>query len=364
MSSPASYSQLESRTSSPAHHEAGEATEVTLSYPYRGGSRNGSVSPSGHTTAALSPKSTPRPELKLVTITTVPTAPNSPSSELSQSPLSSCSSLSLLTPSTSNTSFNSPIFPASNSFKLPLHSRPLLPAPSTIRLPPPPLPYPIVPRSTSIATSPSPTPSPNSPDPTYAFPSKEDQIGTSLTRSSSVDSLSRAGPSRSNATHPYKRPDTSEESNKSAAAKRRKMWNHALEKSVFTPQELSTMTAPNRRTIYTGTLEHHIEQLHQQLLDLELYPVPMDDLEQYRGLNSKTAKSMVAGLQKDFSDLQLKKLELQRANQAMRACLMDHGINVNLAAHPVLQNAAGRRHSLDSSASHLTHYPNYFNASK
>lgn len=50
------------------------------------------------------------------------------------------------------------------------------------------------------------------------------------------------------------------------------------------------MSAPNRRTIYTATLEHHIEQLHDQLLKLELFPVPMDDLEQYRGLNSKTAK--------------------------------------------------------------------------
>lgn len=89
------------------------------------------------------------------------------------------------------------------------------------------------------------------------------------------------------------------------------------------------MSAPTRRTIYIATMEHHIEQLHEQLLALNLYPVPMSDLDQYRGLNCKTAKviiqfpiscidllnvaqSMVAGLQKDFSDLQMKKLELQR----------------------------------------------------
>ena len=89
------------------------------------------------------------------------------------------------------------------------------------------------------------------------------------------------------------------------------------------------MNAPTRRTIYIATMEHHIEQLHEQLLALNLYPVPTSDLDQYRGLNCKTAKviiqfpiscidllnvaqSMVAGLQKDFSDLQMKKLELQR----------------------------------------------------
>lgn len=48
----------------------------------------------------------------------------------------------------------------------------------------------------------------------------------------------------------------------------------------------------------------------------------------------------------------------------MRACLMNHGINVNLAAHPVLQTAAGRRHSVHSGSAHLVHYPNYFSAPK
>ncbi|EKM61184.1 uncharacterized protein PHACADRAFT_57340, partial [Phanerochaete carnosa HHB-10118-sp] len=48
--------------------------------------------------------------------------------------------------------------------------------------------------------------------------------------------------------------------------KRRKMWNHALEKSLFTPEEIASLGAPIRRAIYTASLENHIDQLHGQLL--------------------------------------------------------------------------------------------------
>ncbi|EGN99388.1 hypothetical protein SERLA73DRAFT_18705, partial [Serpula lacrymans var. lacrymans S7.3] len=48
--------------------------------------------------------------------------------------------------------------------------------------------------------------------------------------------------------------------------KRRKIWNHVLEKSLFSPHELSTLGAPHRRTIYIASLEAHIDRLHSQLL--------------------------------------------------------------------------------------------------
>ena len=106
--------------------------------------------------------------------------------------------------------------------------------------------------------------------------------------------------------HPYARLY----SKKQGAGKRRKMWNHALEKMLFTPQEMyvtlrslwfdcikhllfapsSTMGAPHRRTIYTASLEAHVDRLHEQLLSISLFPVPFEKLEPYRGLNSKTAK--------------------------------------------------------------------------
>ena len=69
------------------------------------------------------------------------------------------------------------------------------------------------------------------------------------------------------------------------------MWNHALEKSLFTPDELANLGAPLRRGIYIASLDAHIDQLHQQLLSLQLYPVPFETLEPYHGLNSKTAKA-------------------------------------------------------------------------
>ncbi|KAI0690602.1 hypothetical protein C8T65DRAFT_550331, partial [Cerioporus squamosus] len=109
--------------------------------------------------------------------------------------------------------------------------------------------------------------------------------------------------------HPYARLH----SKKHSRGKRRKMWNHTLEKLIFTAQEIATMGAPHRRTIYLASLEAHIDRLHAQLLSHSLTPVPMEQLERYRGLNAKTAKSMVSGLQHDVVEVKLKLLELDRA---------------------------------------------------
>ncbi|KAF8922480.1 hypothetical protein CPB85DRAFT_1555831 [Mucidula mucida] len=108
--------------------------------------------------------------------------------------------------------------------------------------------------------------------------------------------------------HPYARLYARQDS-----GKRRKIWNHALEKSVFNAFELSTLGAPHRRTIYTASLEAHIDRLHTQLLSLGYWPVAFEELEPFKGLNSKTAKSMVSGLQYDTSQVNLKLLELERA---------------------------------------------------
>ncbi|CAL1695394.1 unnamed protein product [Somion occarium] len=350
MSSPTNNTRPSSRPSSPAIVSGIANMEVELQYPSE---------PSVEPLHELTVEATPRPELKLIT-TTVPTAPNSPRSQSPQSPTSTCSSASLLTPSTSY-SFDSPVYPLSGSLKLSVKPRsPFSSGP--IRPPPPPLPYPIV--SKVVSTS-----SALRPDPHFAFPPKLNASGLRNKRSISPtvsQSSDGAGPSsstitmgRMTLTHPYARLQAKNDA--SGSTKRRKMWNHALEKSIFTPQELSNMSAPNRRTIYTATLENHVEQLHQQLLDAQLYPIPIEELEQYRGLNSKTAKSMVAGLQKDYSDLQLKKLELERANNALRTCLMDHGVPINLPVHPASQNSAvARRHSVDTSPALPGHYQNFF----
>ncbi|KII93227.1 hypothetical protein PLICRDRAFT_49298 [Plicaturopsis crispa FD-325 SS-3] len=138
---------------------------------------------------------------------------------------------------------------------------------------------------------------------------------------------------RSTIAHPYARL-----ANKKDAGKRRKIWNHALEKSLFTPHELSTMGAPHRRTIYMSSLEAHVDRLHAQLLSIGLYPIPFEKLEPFRGLNSKTAKSMIAALQHDDSYTKLKLLELQRANANLRQIL----------ERPAPHTAAARRHSTDA----------------
>jgi len=131
-------------------------------------------------------------------------------------------------------------------------------------------------------------------------------------------SCSSRSPSQIVIAHPYARLYAKKNT---TGAKRRKIWNHALEKSVFNAHEIATMGAPHRRTIYIATLEAHIDCLHAQLLAIGLYPVPFERLEPFKGLNCKTAKSMVAGLQHDASHVKMKLLELERANHGLRNIL-------------------------------------------
>jgi hypothetical protein len=89
---------------------------------------------------------------------------------------------------------------------------------------------------------------------------------------------STSSATKANIVHPYARLYAKKEE-----AKRRKIWNHALEKSIFSTLELlvqslffcvsflddglsSTMGAPHRRSIYVASLEAHVDRLHTQLL--------------------------------------------------------------------------------------------------
>ncbi|PPQ76157.1 hypothetical protein CVT26_009217 [Gymnopilus dilepis] len=108
--------------------------------------------------------------------------------------------------------------------------------------------------------------------------------------------------------HPYARLLVKQD-----GTKQRKIWSHRLEKLIFTPYELSTIGAPQRRISYIASLEAHVDRLHTQLEKLNIWPVSQEDLESLRGLNTKTAKSMVASLQYEASLSRMKLLELQRA---------------------------------------------------
>ncbi|KAH8120428.1 hypothetical protein DFH11DRAFT_1559995 [Phellopilus nigrolimitatus] len=99
----------------------------------------------------------------------------------------------------------------------------------------------------------------------------------------------------------------------------RRIWTHALEKFLFTPHEIATLGTPHRRTIYLASLEAHIDRLHSQLLGLGLYPIPVEELQPYKGLNCKTAKGMVSGLQHDFAEVRAQMLEIDRAENNARS---------------------------------------------
>ncbi|THG92744.1 hypothetical protein EW145_g8607 [Phellinidium pouzarii] len=121
----------------------------------------------------------------------------------------------------------------------------------------------------------------------------------------------------------------------------RRIWTHALEKLLFSPHEIATLGSPHRRTIYLASLEAHIDSLHSQLLALGFYPIPVQDLHPYKGLNCKTAKGMVAGLQHDFVQVRTQLLEIERALENAR-CVASAREN----HHEIL---GSRKFSLDSS---------------
>ncbi|KAG6336936.1 hypothetical protein ID866_2130 [Astraeus odoratus] len=220
---------------------------------------------------------------------------------------------------------------------------------------------------------------PDSSPPSYSFPSRSLTTLDVKRESSRHSSISSSGfpdsgidlpltaplenPSRAatriTIAHPYARLYA-----KKDGSKRRKIWNHVLEKQLFSPQELSTMGAPHRRTIYMASLEAHIDRLHNQLLSIGLYPIPFQRLEPYRGLNSKTAKSMVAGLQYDATQSKLKLLELERSNTNLSKLLGRYDPASAALSHPSAPSALSleadvRRHSVDLSGigmgTHSTH---------
>jgi hypothetical protein len=50
------------------------------------------------------------------------------------------------------------------------------------------------------------------------------------------------------------------------------------------------MSAPNRRAIYQASLESHVDHLHRLLYAQGLFPVQLEKLEPFKGLNCKIAK--------------------------------------------------------------------------
>jgi hypothetical protein len=73
------------------------------------------------------------------------------------------------------------------------------------------------------------------------------------------------------------------------------------------------MRAAQRRAIYISSLEAHVDELHTQLIDLGLYPIPFAELSQYKGTSSKIVKGVVAGLHADAQFIRSKQAEIERA---------------------------------------------------
>ncbi|KAJ6610064.1 hypothetical protein B0H10DRAFT_1812431 [Mycena sp. CBHHK59/15] len=125
--------------------------------------------------------------------------------------------------------------------------------------------------------------------------------------------LDRTRPSNNDRYHPYSPPGEKRE-RKAKAKTPRKMWPHALEKLCSTIRSCATtLGVSNRRPIYQASLEAHIDRLHAFVLNPDFYPVTVAELDQFKGLNTKTCKTMVAGLQHDVTMAHEKLLEMQRS---------------------------------------------------
>ncbi|KAF9650486.1 hypothetical protein BDM02DRAFT_3092899 [Thelephora ganbajun] len=110
-------------------------------------------------------------------------------------------------------------------------------------------------------------------------------------------------------TYPYTRPEAKKDVD---GVKRRKVWDHMLERRLFTPEELNKMKAQDRRKVYVSSLEAHVDALHAQLLERKLYPVSFERLEKIHGVRSKTVVSMIGGIGHDVQKIKVRLEELQR----------------------------------------------------
>ncbi|KAI0313912.1 hypothetical protein OF83DRAFT_1045738, partial [Amylostereum chailletii] len=110
--------------------------------------------------------------------------------------------------------------------------------------------------------------------------------------------------------HPYSSLDSAK--NK-PIFRRRKVWHHAFEQHIFSAQEISSVKTPLRREIYVACLEAHVDVLHAQLIDNQLYLVDLESLDSLRGLNCKIAKSIVASLQHDVAQICIKLVVTDRS---------------------------------------------------
>ncbi|KAI0755745.1 hypothetical protein C8Q74DRAFT_321082 [Fomes fomentarius] len=100
---------------------------------------------------------------------------------------------------------------------------------------------------------------------------------------------------------------------------RRVPWVHAMEKDIFSPDELMTMSRRERREIYTASLESHADQLIDQLRQASVEVVSGQDVAAYRGINRKTLKSLAAGMHHDAVNITLEIVQLQHPSAGRAA---------------------------------------------
>ncbi|KZS93094.1 hypothetical protein SISNIDRAFT_466442 [Sistotremastrum niveocremeum HHB9708] len=98
----------------------------------------------------------------------------------------------------------------------------------------------------------------------------------------------------------------------SKSGRTRKPWHHALEREIFTEEEIQNISVNHRRTIYLSSLEKRVEGMHKQLSAAHKYPVPSSKLEPWCTLKTKASRMVTAGIQRDLTNMRTEYLELER----------------------------------------------------
>ncbi|CCM06489.1 uncharacterized protein FIBRA_08758 [Fibroporia radiculosa] len=102
----------------------------------------------------------------------------------------------------------------------------------------------------------------------------------------------------------------------------RKAYFRAVAESIgFAPTDPDTITSHDKKRSYLECLEHYVQWLHEQIRLAGHEPIPLERVSTYRGLNSRSIRTILVRMQDVIRDLNVQTLEEERefANLQMQA---------------------------------------------
>ncbi|OBZ79941.1 hypothetical protein A0H81_00919 [Grifola frondosa] len=90
----------------------------------------------------------------------------------------------------------------------------------------------------------------------------------------------------------------------------RKAYFRAVAESIgFRPTDPDTITSHDKKRSYLECLEEYVQWLHEQIRLVGYDPVPIERVSTYRGLNSRSVRTMLVHMQDDIRKLNMQKVQ-------------------------------------------------------